>query len=190
MRRIEHSLTPCVALLRGINVGQARRVAMADLRLVLESVGALEVRTLLNSGNAVFQAPEPAIAGLGTVIEAAIRERFGFAVPVTVHTAEEWATIIAENPLPQAATDLSRFLVAFGIPATAHGEIRALLETSWAPEALAVGRKAAYLWCASGIIASPLLRALTRCAGAAVTTRNWATVLKLQDALAQGQRSP
>ena len=44
----------CVALFRGINVGRTKRIAMADLRGVLESLGYTRVRTLLNSGNAVF----------------------------------------------------------------------------------------------------------------------------------------
>ena len=47
--------TRYVALLRGINVGKAKRVAMADLREVIESLGYTNARTLLNSGNAVFE---------------------------------------------------------------------------------------------------------------------------------------
>ena len=43
-----------VALLRGINVGRAKRIAMGDLRAVVERLGFTEVRTLLNSGNVVF----------------------------------------------------------------------------------------------------------------------------------------
>ena len=46
-----------VALLRGINVGTAKRVAMADLRGVMTGLGYSDVRTLLNSGNLVFTAP-------------------------------------------------------------------------------------------------------------------------------------
>jgi uncharacterized protein (DUF1697 family) len=42
------------ALLRGINVGRAKRVAMADLRSLVEDLGYGEVGTLLNSGNVVF----------------------------------------------------------------------------------------------------------------------------------------
>jgi uncharacterized protein (DUF1697 family) len=49
-----------VALLRGINVGKAKRVAMADLRALLEELGYADVRTLLNSGNVVFTAPRAA----------------------------------------------------------------------------------------------------------------------------------
>ena len=46
-----------VALLRGINVGKAKRIAMADLRALVADLGYRDVGTLLNSGNVVFTAP-------------------------------------------------------------------------------------------------------------------------------------
>ena len=46
-----------VALIRGINVGRAKRVAMADLRALVEGLGYRDVDTLLNSGNVVFTVP-------------------------------------------------------------------------------------------------------------------------------------
>ena len=49
-------MTGYVALLRGINVGKAKRIAMADLRALLEGLGYTHVKTVLNSGNAVFDA--------------------------------------------------------------------------------------------------------------------------------------
>ncbi len=52
-------MTQCIALLRGINVGRAKRIAMAELRELIEALGFSDVRTLLNSGNAVFQAARP-----------------------------------------------------------------------------------------------------------------------------------
>ena len=48
-----------VALLRGINVGKAKRLAMADLRAVFETLGYTAVRTHLQSGNVVFDAKKP-----------------------------------------------------------------------------------------------------------------------------------
>lgn len=44
-----------IALLRGINVGGNKKVPMADLKKMLEKAGYENVRTLLNSGNAVFE---------------------------------------------------------------------------------------------------------------------------------------
>ena len=52
-------MTRCIAFLRGINVGRAKRIAMADLRALIEGLGFSEVRTLLNSGNVVFDATRP-----------------------------------------------------------------------------------------------------------------------------------
>ena len=45
-----------IALLRGVNVGGAKRVPMADWRALLAELGYTRVATLLNSGNAVFHA--------------------------------------------------------------------------------------------------------------------------------------
>lgn len=64
----------------------------------------------------------------------------------------------------------------------------ALLGETWEPEAIALGSRAAYLWCPDGIIQSKLLKAFSRATGDAATTRNWATVLKLQQAVAYPRR--
>lgn len=103
-------MAECIALLRGINVGRAKRVPMAELRDVLESLGCSEVRTLLNTGNAVFQSPGGSTRELAATVEQAIQHRFGFPVPTLVHTAREFNSIISDNPLPQAVRDPSQFL--------------------------------------------------------------------------------
>ncbi len=180
-------MTQCVALLRGVNVGRAKRVAMAELRALIEEVGFGEVRTLLNSGNAVFQASQPDVAEVASAIEAAIQSKFGFSVPVVVVTVRELNAIIAENPLPQATADPSKFLVAFVASAATLEKTRPLLAEAWAPDALAVGAKAAYLWCANGVIESRLAQAFSRVTADAATTRNWATVLKVQAAAGTNQ---
>ncbi len=48
------------------------------------------------------------------------------------------------------------------------------------PEQFAVGKNAAYLLCAAGILESKAGEALLGKAGKSATTRNWATVLKLR----------
>ncbi len=173
-------MTQCIALLRGINVGRAKRIAMADLRALIEGLGFTDVRTLLNSGNAVFQASRPSVARIASALEGAIEARCGFPVAVVVLTAQELDAVIAGNPLPQATQDPSKFLVAFAGKAATLEKVEALLAQAWEPDALAVGSKAAYLWCASGIIESRLSQAFSKSIGDAATSRNWATVLKLQ----------
>jgi uncharacterized protein (DUF1697 family) len=175
-------MAACIALLRGINVGRTKRIAMADLRTLLETLGYSDVRTLLNSGNAVFQATRPNPGKISAAIETAIQAHFGFSAPVIVLTAPELDAVIAENALPQAVRGPSKFLVAFASTAASLARFRPLLEKSWAPDVLAVGPRAAYLWCANGIAESKLALEFMRATADTITTRNWATVLKLQAA--------
>lgn len=175
-------MTNCLALLRGINVGRAHRIAMADLRELFEELGHEDVRTLLNSGNVLFRSARPNVARLAAGIETAISGRFGFAVPVIVIAAADLAAIIQANPLRRVAADPARHLVAFASGPGALARMRPLAQEAWAPEALAIGSKAAYLWCPTGILDSRLLKAFSRLAGESVTTRNWTTVLRLMEA--------
>lgn len=104
-------------------------------------------------------------------------------------TGRDLHAIVAENPLRQARQDPSKFLVAFVAKQDVLGKAEPLLQESWVPEALAIGRKAAYLWCARGIIDSRLLKEFFRVTDNAPTTRNWGTVLKLQAAAGGGQNA-
>ena len=168
-----------VALLRGVNVGKARRVPMADLRKVLAGLGCTEVATLLNSGNAAFRSTARSASGCATAIARALADRFGFDVPVVVKSAQELGAIVAGNPLRFTAADHSRLLVAFMQDAGQLPSLHGLDPLVVPPEQFAVGRHAAYLQCASGLLASKAAAALLGKAGQAATTRNWATVLKL-----------
>lgn len=166
-----------VALLRGINVGKAKRIAMADLRDLVESLGCHEVRTLLNSGNVVFSAVELPTAAR---IEAALFAHTGIQARVTVIDAAGFDAIVAGNSLAARATDPSKLLVAFLRDREDHQRLEPLAGRDWTPEALALGEGSAYLWCAGGILASPLWEAANRAVMDNVTSRNWTTVLKLQ----------
>ncbi len=171
---------PCVALLRGVNVGRAKRIAMADLRTLIAALGFTDVRTLLNSGNAVFRAARPDVATIAAAIEAAIRARCGFSTSVIVLTANDLDAIIEENALRHIAAVPARYVVAFvAAPATLE-QMKSLSTRPWAPEAIAIGRKAAYVWCAGGIADSTLVQSIARATAEGATMRNWTTVLKLQ----------
>ena len=169
-----------IALLRGINVGKAKRVAMADLRALAEGLGFTGVRTLLNSGNAVFDAPAGTPAAHAQRLRAAILEKTGVDCEVVVKTAVDLAAAIAEHPLRRHADDDARMLVMFTQEASALALIKPLEDEDWAPEAFAVGRHAAWLWCANGIIESRIQKAVVKVLGTRGTARNWATVEKLQ----------
>ena len=180
-------MTGCIALLRGINVGRAKRITMADLRDLVAGLGHANVRTVLNSGNVLFGTTRGDTERLAAAIEAGIAARCGLASRVVVVTAADLAVIVRENPLLDLATNRSRLLVAFVAQPAVLKRAGPLLREAWAPDALAVGSRAAYLWCADGVLDSPLSQAFGRQFGEDTTTRNWSTVLKLHAAALQGE---
>jgi uncharacterized protein (DUF1697 family) len=168
-----------IALLRGINVGTAKRVPMADLRELCAGLGYSGVATLLNSGNVVFSIRRETCARAETRMEEAIAARFGFSSRVTVITAAELAAVVEENSLRDAA-DPSRLLIAFLKTPSDRGKLEPLAARDWKPGRFALGTRAGYLWCPDGMLESPLAAEVGRVLADAVTTRNWTTVLKLQ----------
>ena len=176
---MDTSRTLHVALLRGINVGTAKRVAMGDLRTLLEGLGYTGVKSFLNSGNLVFAARTSDKRDHAARIEKALPGAIGFASRVTVLTAAELAAIVENNPVLGPGRDPSSLLVAVVRDPLDLAKARALLKHDWAPDALAVGRRAAYLWCAKGLLDSVVAQALARALGDGATTRNWTTMTKL-----------
>jgi uncharacterized protein (DUF1697 family) len=101
-----HSGMSFVALLRAVNVG-GTKVPMADLRTLLEGLGLTDVRTYLQSGNAVFDATDAAEPpqALATAIEVRIARDLGPRVGVIVLPGEAMADVAASNPFLAAAGD-------------------------------------------------------------------------------------
>lgn len=168
-----------VVLLRGVNVGKGNRVPMAEFRAALESLGHHQVRTLLNSGNAVFSSTSRSTSKLASVIAKALEERFGVVTPVIVKSAAELDAIVKNKPFPPPESDHSRFLVAFALDSAKLLELQGLSSLLRPGERFAVDEHAAYLHCAGGLLESKVGEAILGRAGRSVTTRNWATVLKL-----------
>jgi uncharacterized protein (DUF1697 family) len=169
-----------VALLRGVNVGKGKRVPMAEFRTLLAGLGYTGVATLLNSGNAVFRATRGTPAEHATNISAALAAELKVDVRVIVKSAKELTAVVSECPIEAAASEYARFLVAFVQEPSALPSLESIESLVKPPEQFAVGRKAAYLLCAAGMLESKAGAALLGKAGNFVTTRNWATVLKLQ----------
>ena len=169
-----------VALLRGINVGTVKRIAMADLRALLESMGHTQVQTLLNSGNAIFTSnTRAAPAKLARTIHAGIAKNLGVDTFVIVKTAPEFAAVVAGNLWAAHDLNPSRLLVTLTQDLGVLSTITALGAKPWGAEKLHIGPHAAYLWCADGILQSKAATALLKGLADAGTTRNWATVEKV-----------
>jgi uncharacterized protein (DUF1697 family) len=175
-----------VALFRGINVGKAKRIAMADLRAMLVKLGYSEVATLLNSGNAIFTGDVEPAARHGERIRAAVAKQLGVDALVIVKSRKDIAGMLAENGLLGVATDHSRLLVAVTGDTRALAAISGLARQKWGEERLQVGKHAAYLWCANGILESKVATGLLKGLEGAGTTRNWATLNKIHALMTDG----
>lgn len=170
--------TRYVALFRGINVGKAKRIAMADLRALLVRLGYTDVRTLLNSGNAIFTAQgEP--AALALRIRAEVAMNLGVDALVIVKSAADIASILRGNALESVATDHSRLLVAMANEPGAIAALRKHSKDISGDERVHVNRHAAYLWCAQGILESKAAEILLGQLKDRGTTRNWATLNRI-----------
>lgn len=168
-----------VAFLRGINVGRAKRVAMADLRVLVEGLGYTGVRSVLNSGNVVFHATGTAPQEAAAAIEEALVLKLGVAARVFVLDQAALAAIVDGNPLLEVASDHARLIVfLLGDPAQAAA-LAALDGRDWGGERLVLGQGAAYVWCPEGMLNSAAATSLGKLLGDATTSRNWNTLMKL-----------
>ncbi|VXC54888.1 DUF1697 domain-containing protein [Massilia sp. 9I] len=169
-----------VAFLRGINVGRAKRIAMADLRALVESLGYTGVRTLLNSGNVVFRAAGSTAQEAAAAIEEALVLKLGVAARVFVLAHEELSAVMAANPLVEVASDYSRLYVFLLGDAAQRDKLAALDGRDWGGERLEVGDSAVYVWCPEGMLDSAAATALGKLLGDGTTSRNWNSLVKLQ----------
>jgi uncharacterized protein (DUF1697 family) len=158
---------------------------MGDLRGLLESLGAHDVRTYLQSGNVVLTSTKSP-PRLVQELEREIAANLGVDARVVVRTRDELADVIERNPLAGVAEDPKRYQVSF-LSAEPDADVaRELAGADLAPERVIVSGREIYAWHPNGIQRSPLAGMLTdRRLGVTATARNWNTVTKLL-ALADG----
>ncbi|CDX17956.1 conserved hypothetical protein [Mesorhizobium sp. ORS 3324] len=94
-----------VALLYSIVLGEGRRVVMSDLKAMAEGLGLKNVRTLVATGNLVFEARTTKIADLEQRLERAFEVAFGRHVDIIARSAEDWLRLAAGNPFPAESVD-------------------------------------------------------------------------------------
>jgi uncharacterized protein (DUF1697 family) len=175
------------AFLRAVNLGPHKRIGMAPLRELLTGLGFEDVRTVLQSGNAVFSCREKAAAAAGDRIEAAIESEFGFACRVVVRTGPELAEAIAADPLVEVAANPSRHFVGFLSEEPAAKAAGALMAKAAGEERAEVVGRHLYMWLPDGLSTSTFARVnFDRDLGVVVTNRNWNTVAKVAVLLGGG----
>jgi uncharacterized protein (DUF1697 family) len=169
-----------VALLRAINVG-GHTVSMERLRGLFADLGYKNVRTLIASGNVVFDTGSKRATSLEAAIEKHLRASLGYDVSTFVRTPQEIAAVIGHEPFPRATIDQAHALwIGFLKEPPSADAARKLAALRCATDDFNVHGREVY-WLRrvtstdSKIAGSHLERAL----GGPLTARNITTVTKL-----------
>ena len=169
-----------VALLRGINVGGNNIIPMAELKVLFGDLGMKNTRTLLQSGNVVFETKAVPAATLAKKIADAIRKRFKVDIEIVVRTAKDLRHAVAKNPFADAARDdPSHLLIAFIAGTPSPTAAKAFATAKFAPERFHLGDEL-YAHYGAGIGKSKVPSTFVeKTLGTRATARNWNTVTKL-----------
>lgn len=170
-----------IALFRGINVGGKNSLPMKELVAILEGIGAKNIKTYIQSGNAVFQSPEKDSSPLSKRLTAEIKIRRGFEPHVLILRIEELKKAMKENPFPEAETDPTTLHLGFlaSKPKTPDLEKLSSLKTN--SERFHLSAQVFYLHAPDGVGRSKLAASSERLLGVPMTDRNWRTVYKVME---------
>lgn len=170
-----------IALFRGINVGGNSKLPMAELVAILEGVGAQDVKTYIQSGNAVFRSAETDTVELANRIGVAVEKRNGFAPKVLILTPEELDRAMDENPFPVTEGDGSTLHLGFLAAEPENVSFEKLASLKTESEHYCLTPKVFYLYAPDGVGKSRLAAGAEKIIGVNMTDRNWNTVCKLKE---------
>ncbi|CCK26623.1 hypothetical protein BN159_2244 [Streptomyces davaonensis JCM 4913] len=176
--------TTYAALLRGINVGGAKKVPMAELRTLLTGLGLADVRTYLQSGQAVFAAGQGDARSWTARITEAIEQHFGFTVDVIVRDHAYLAAVVDACPFPAAELEGKQLHVTYFSAPVDEERFAGIDRSAFLPEEFRLGDRCLYLYAPDGLGRSKLAEQLAKprvTKGLTATSRNWNTVVKLME---------
>jgi uncharacterized protein (DUF1697 family) len=172
-----------VAFLRAVNVGGTGKIAMAELKALAEDIGLSDPKTLLQSGNLVFEAGAKSTAALEKLLEREIAKRFAIQPDVMVRTARQLKAVIVRNPFSkEAKSDPARLHVHFLKTSTDAAAVASLSGAIKGREIVKGTGGEVFIYFPDGAGNSKLTNAvIERHLGARGTARNWNTVTKLAE---------
>ena len=168
-----------IALFRGINVGGNRQLPMSEVRGLLEKHGCVDVRTYVQSGNAIFRSAVANPADLATRVTAAVAKTRGFEPRVLVLTRGELERAAAGNPFPQADGNPTSLHLFFLTERPKKPDLQSLESLKAPTENFALKDRTFYLHTPDGFGKSKLATRAERLLGVEATARNWRTVTTL-----------
>jgi uncharacterized protein (DUF1697 family) len=169
-----------IALLRGINLGGRNSLPMARLVSIFETIGCQGVRTYIQSGNVVFEAPATLARQVPGLVADAIADQTGLAVPIMTRSAAEIQRLVDANPFVKPGADLSVLHVGFLAARPTRAHLAALDPDRSPPDECVSDGRELYLRCPNGLARTKFTNAyFDRTLGTVTTIRNWRTTLRL-----------
>lgn len=172
-----------IAILRGINVSGKNKIRMKDLAAMLNKLGLQNIRTYIQSGNILFEHEEKPERHFEALINSAIRDEYGYGIPVIVMSREYLRKVVDDNPfLKREDVDPNTLHVTFLSEYPEKAGTYLPLEVKYPPDEMLPGDKAFYILCPKGYgrtkFNNDFFEKRTK---VAATTRNWKTCNKLLD---------
>lgn len=174
-----------IALLRGINVGGYNKLPMAELKKVLTQLGLQAVQTYIQSGNVLFQADDLDFRVWEAKISQAIAESHGFAPQIMLLTSDTLTQAMTANPFSQAVDAPKSLHLYFLAEAAPDPDLAKLDTLKKADEECRLLDQVFYLYAPSGIGRSKLAAQVEKALAVPCTARNWRTVSKLAEMVAE-----
>ena len=171
-----------IAILRGINVGGNKKILMADLKSMFEGLGYSEVLTYIQSGNVIFTSENHITeTEMAEAIEIAIKNKFGFDVPVIVLAAKEIQNTFKNNPFYGATdTDISKLHMTFLADEPKIELLNKIQALDFSPDKFDIIGRTVFIYCEGKYHQSKLTNNFFESKlKTSATTRNLKTVKKL-----------
>ena len=170
-----------IAILRGINVGGKRKILMADLKALCQKLGWTNVVTYIQSGNLIFDS-EKQNSQLENTLEKAISSKYGFDVPVIIRNADELQTSIGNNSFAAGDTDITKLHLTFLKEKPSEENVEKIKTYNYEPDKFEIEEKHVFIYCAGKYHQTKLTNNFfENKLKVGATTRNWKTILKLQE---------
>ncbi len=172
-----------IALLRGINVGGHHKVPMITLKEELKKIGFNNILTLLNSGNVIFESENTVIQEIEEMISTHLEQFFGFKIPVLVRKGSDIVNLVKQQPFSEInITKDTRLYITF----LKENNTKSIV-TPWASEDQSfqiVGLENNMVYSVLDLSKTKTpkgMEVLEKLFSKEITTRNWNTVVKLND---------
>lgn len=167
-----------ISLLRGINVGGNKKIKMADLKTLYESLGFTGTQTLLQSGNAIFETNLSEAQEIASKIEAGIQDTFGFESKIIMRTVDELKLVVENTPFTEEQLkDPAKMLVLFLVDKLDEKAVEAYMNKYVGSEVVYPQGRELYIYYTNGMGRSTLdIDKKLKLNG---TGRNWNTISKL-----------